>query len=124
MKKVLLFLILLATTLNLTSCKKECIINYDGASTTITLNETFELPQMEKEGYIFLGWYKDESYTDGPYETFIPTTTEEVNFYAKWIDVDTFEANKIIDLILNVSVRITRSYCIVQETIFKSYNKQ
>lgn len=99
MKKVLLFLILLATTLNLTSCKKECIINYDGKSTTITLNETFELPQMEKEGYIFLGWYKDESYTDGPYETFIPTTTEEVNFYAKWIDVDTFEANKIIDLI-------------------------
>lgn len=99
MKKVLLFLILLATTLSLTSCKKECIINYDGKSTTITLNETFELPQMEKEGYIFLGWYKDESYTDGPYETFIPTTTEEVNFYAKWIDVDTFEANKIIDLI-------------------------
>ena len=99
MKKVLLFLILLATTLNLTSCKKECIINYDGKSTTITLNETFELPQMEKEGYIFLGWYKDDSYTDGPYETFIPTTTEEVNFYAKWIDVDTFEANKIIDLI-------------------------
>lgn len=99
MKKVLLFLILLATTLNLTSCKKECIINYDGTSTTVTLNETFELPQMEKEGYIFLGWYKDESYTDGPYETFIPTTTEEVNFYAKWIDVDTFEANKIIDLI-------------------------
>ena len=99
MKKVLLFLILLATTLSLTSCKKECIINYDGTSTTITLNETFELPQMEKEGYIFLGWYKDESYTDGPYETFIPTTTEEVNFYAKWIDVDTFEANKIIDLI-------------------------
>ena len=92
MKKLLLFLVLFVTTFSLTSCTKECVINYDGKSTTITLNETFELPQMEKEGYIFLGWYKDESFTDGPYETFIPTTTEEVSFYAKWIDVDTFEA--------------------------------
>ena len=99
MKKLLLFLFLLATTLTLTSCKKECVINYDGTSTTITLNETFKLPKIEKEGYIFLGWYKDETYTDGPYETFIPTTTEEVTFYPKWIDIDTFEANKIIDLI-------------------------
>ncbi len=99
MKKLLLFLFLLATTLTLTSCKKECVINYDGTSTTITLNETFELPKIEKEGYIFLGWYKDVTFTDGPYETFIPTTTEEVTFYSKWIDIDTFEANKIIDLI-------------------------
>ena len=99
MKKILLFLVLLATTLTLTSCKKECVINYDGTSTTITLNETFELPKIEKEGYIFLGWYKDEAYTDGPYEKFIPTTTQEVTFYPKWIDTDTFEANKIIDLI-------------------------
>lgn len=99
MKKLLLFLFLLATALTLTSCKKECVINYDGTSTTITLNETFELPKIEKEGYIFLGWYKDETFTDGPHETFIPTTTEEVTFYPKWIDTDTFEANKIIDLI-------------------------
>lgn len=99
MKKILLFLVLLATTLTLTSCKKECVINYDGTSTNITLNEIFELPKIEKEGYIFLGWYKDETFTDGPYETFIPTTTEEVTFYPKWIDIDTFEANKIIDLI-------------------------
>ena len=99
MKKLLLFLVLFVTAFSLTSCTKECVINYDGKSTTITLNETFELPQMEKDGYIFLGWYKDESFTDGSYETFIPTTTEEVSFYAKWIDVDTFEANKIIDLI-------------------------
>ena len=49
MKKLLLFLFLLATTLTLTSCKKECVINYDGTSTTITLNETFELPKIEKE---------------------------------------------------------------------------
>lgn len=99
MKKLLLFLVLLVTTLTLTSCKKECVINYDGTSTNITLNEIFELPKIEKEGYIFLGWYKDETFTDGPYETFIPTTTEEVTFYPKLIDIDTFEANKIIDLI-------------------------
>ena len=99
MKKLLLFLFLLATILTLTSCKQECVINYDGTSTTIILNETFELPKIEKEGYIFLGWYKNETFTDGPYEKFIPTTTQEVTFYPKWIDTDTFEANKIIDLI-------------------------
>lgn len=99
MKKLLLFLVLLATTFSLTSCTKECVINYDDTSTTIKLNETFELPELEKDGYIFLGWYKDESFIDGPYKTFIPTTTEEVNFHAKWIDIDTFEANKVIDLI-------------------------
>ena len=75
MKKLLLFLVLLATTFSLTSCTKECVINYDGTSTTIKLNETFELPELEKDGYIFLGWYKDESFIDGPYKTFIPTTT-------------------------------------------------
>lgn len=99
MKKVLLFILLLFTACSLTSCNKECTITYDGNSTTITINETFTFPETKKEGYIFLGWFKDQTFTDGPYESYTPSTKEDITFYAKWIDIDTFEANKVIDLI-------------------------
>lgn len=46
-----------------------------------------ELPtadEVSRNGYRLEGWYKDWSYTDGPYSVVEAGTLEDVTFYAKW----------------------------------------
>ena len=99
MKKTLLFILMIFSLLGLVSCNKECTIIYDDNVVSVELNTTFTLPELEKDGYIFLGWYKDQNYIDGPYTEYIPINNGEVNFYSKWIDIETYEINIVIELI-------------------------
>ena len=49
--------------------------------------ETFDLPTLSRAGYEFAGWYKDDTFTDGPYTKFIitnETSLGDKNYYAKW----------------------------------------
>ena len=99
MRKTLLFILMIFSLFCLASCNKECTIKYDDKVVSIEVNTTFTLPELEKDGYIFLGWYKDQNYTDGPYTEYIPVNSGEVNFYSKWIDIETHEINIVVELI-------------------------
>ncbi len=46
----------------------------------------------EREGYYFAGWYEDEGFSSSFNE--LKKYTGNVNFYAKWLKVYTFEAEK------------------------------
>ena len=49
--------------------------------------ETFDLPTLSRAGYELAGWYKDDTFTDGPYTKFIitnETSLGDKNYYAKW----------------------------------------
>lgn len=39
-----------------------------------------------REGYIFEGWYTDESLTAGPVTSFSANTLSDITFYAKWVE--------------------------------------
>ena len=52
-----------------------------------TYNTEKALPtadDVSRNGYRLEGWYKDWSYTDGPYSVVEAGTLEDVTFYAKW----------------------------------------
>ncbi len=52
-----------------------------------TYGKGLTLPVLEREGYVFDGWYKDESYRGEKYTAISKTQTENQNFYARWKDV-------------------------------------
>lgn len=41
--------------------------------------------QVTKRGYVFMGWYKDAAFTDGPYTEVPAGTTGKVTYYARFI---------------------------------------
>ena len=62
-------------------------IGYYERNGEIKSNVPYERPS--KEGYIFLGWYKETTYTN-KFEldnNNMPTSVEELTVYAKWIDM-------------------------------------
>lgn len=55
--------------------------------TTYTVNDTFELQNPEKEGYLFLGWCTNSS-LDTKVKVIKRGTTGNKTYYAKWIAYD------------------------------------
>lgn len=76
----------------------------------IELAKTTTLEIYPREGYTFKGWYKDEVYTDGPYETYKSDIEKTIIFYAKWENdeiINTISAKLVIDMINEIPQDIT-----------------
>ena len=52
--------------------------------------DTFDLPEPEREGYDFDGWFLESSYVNKVYEGSIINLSSEETLYAKW-DAETFD---------------------------------
>ena len=50
-------------------------------------NQTFVLPTPEREGYSFVGWFKDQQTSE--VFLFTETITSNITLYAKWLETDT-----------------------------------
>lgn len=91
------------------------------AEVNATVGSQFELPELEKEGYTFGGWYLDkecntDSFVDSPY-----TVTDNVTLYAKWTEETQYIKVESItlsttDLNLKVGGQETLSAVILPET--------
>ena len=86
MKKISLFVLVLLVFFCITSCggnKYEITLKDDDVKHVITAKkgETIELDPVEKEGYLFIGWYtKNDELVE------IVTVEDDVTFYAKYIE--------------------------------------
>ena len=57
-------------------------VGYEQGS-LLTLPDFSNTPDMQKEGHIFLGWYREPECLN-PWETDTDKVTEEITLYAKW----------------------------------------
>lgn len=93
-KKIILIFTLVCL-LGLASCDKEVIytLELDARGATLKENtleikegESYTLPELQQIGYLFGGWYYDESYSEKCEKTLI--ITENTKVYAKWTKKD------------------------------------
>ncbi len=57
-------------------------------------SETIDVPEIDREGYTFDGWYTDDSFLSPFYET--TPITDDVVLYAKWVP-NTYDITFVID---------------------------
>ena len=107
MRKLLLLLSLLLVIFGIAACtggeEIQLIFEENGGSEvddmTISINSTsIELPEPERSGYTFDGWFTNESLTDPFTIAVLLTQQKEITLYAKWTQVletftMTFETN-------------------------------
>ena len=65
------------------------ILNTNGGdgvpeSIDFTVNDEIELPEPNKDGYNFAGWYRDEAFSGEPLQKIEMGTAENLVLYAKW----------------------------------------
>lgn len=58
--------------------------NHPSNPASYTIEDTVYLKEPSKEGYEFLGWYRDAKYEDGPVNVINGTECKEITLYAKW----------------------------------------
>lgn len=83
--------ILVLLLLSFSGCNKNTYtINYDTCGGNTIKSEKYELgevaslPTPTKEGYYFIGWYKDNRFDDGPYTSICINQSEKITLYANW----------------------------------------
>ncbi|MGM9899504.1 MAG: InlB B-repeat-containing protein [Bacilli bacterium] len=83
--------ILVLLLLSSSGCNKNTYtIDYDVCGGNAIKSEKYELgevaslPNPTKEGYHFIGWYKDNRYDDGPYTSICINNVEKITLYANW----------------------------------------
>lgn len=91
-RKILVFLLCLTfafAAFNLSSCRiKEYIITFNILDDEITYSpcikaeETYQLPEKTKEGYVFDGWYKNSDLTGEKLTSYMGTS--DITLYGKW----------------------------------------
>lgn len=80
--------VLTGTTLAFAACKtgqiENSFVTYDGITVTLSgkAGEEIVFPDVEREGYIFEGWYLTENYSGSPVVQ--ATYSEATTYYAKW----------------------------------------
>ncbi len=84
-----------ATSLFLASCGGGNNVKYEfnvnggenQASQEVEVGKEFTLPTPKRDGYKFVGWYNNPEFTGDPIT--VVTASENMTFYAKWVEVDT-----------------------------------
>lgn len=62
--------------------------NHPSNPDSYTVEDTIKLKDPSKEGYDFLGWYRDADYTEGPVNVINGTECKEITLYAKWQEIE------------------------------------
>lgn len=115
MKKNRLIIIVLVFTFifSLMSCKNKCgdshyTINYNTSGGEKLKDEKYELgktavlPTPTKQGFQFLGWYKDNRFIDGPYVDINLNKPQKITLYANWMTDKEYNEFKELQLGLEV----------------------
>ena len=113
--------------------KYQFTINYETkgigeiSSEKFDINTEVTLPLPSQDDYIFIGWYKDSAFTDGPYTKYKGENNASITFYAKWQTVEEYElirktllVSEIYDLIKSIPENLHLSD---QETIKEAREK-
>ena len=144
LKKYLLAIIISFFLITITGCKNkitfpdpvyEIVLKTNGGTVSSekiigNLDETTELPIPTRADHIFLGWYKDTYFTDGPYKKFSSTINESVIFYAKWITLEEHthnlareKAQAVIELINQLPDEIMLAHEMIINEVNDSYQE-
>ncbi len=69
---------------------------------TFELGETAYLKEPTKDGYHFVGWYKDNRFIDGPYESICTNKPCKITVYACWETDEDYEEALVFNKISKV----------------------
>lgn len=119
-RKIILTLFIFVMFFYITGCKKNYQITYhlEGGIlnyliTEFSSDDNIELPNPEKNGYRFIGWYDNNQYSGKPITNIVGSIKKDITLYAKWEEIIkyqiTFDENggtNIDDLLLEEGQQI------------------